>query len=53
VAEQDARRRHAIESRAAGLMTPLEAYMYIHPELSEQDARAALAEIAPPASPAP
>jgi len=41
--EQDARRRHAIEAMNAGLMTRLEAYRYIHPEMSEIDARAALA----------
>ena len=51
--EQDARRRHAIEALNAHLMTRLEAYRYIHPEMSETDARAALAEMDPPAPPTP
>lgn len=52
--EQDARRRHAIEAMDAGLMTRLEAYRYIHPEMSEPDAVAALASMRPPTpTPAP
>ncbi|MGA0980346.1 MAG: hypothetical protein ACO3UX_10440, partial [Candidatus Nanopelagicales bacterium] len=47
VDEQDARRRHAIEAMNAGLMTRLEAYLYIHPELTVPDAERAIAAMDP------
>ena len=51
VDEQDARRRHAIEAMGAGLMSRLEAYLYIHPELTVPDAERALEAMTPrPAS---
>lgn len=51
VDEQDARRRHAIEARAAAMMTALEAYMYIHPGMAEADAMTALASMVAPTTP--
>ena len=48
VDEQDARRRHAIEAMGAGLMSRLEAYLYIHPELTVPDAERAIEAMTPP-----
>ena len=43
--EQDARRRHVLESIDAGLMSRLEGYLLLHPELTEADALRDLAKI--------
>ena len=48
--ELEARRAHVLESMAAGLMSRVEAYIHLHPGISETQAAADLADIdaAPP-----
>jgi len=43
--ELDARRKHALELMAAGLMGQVEAYRYLHPGVSEEQARQDLLKI--------